>query len=240
MRPKRSAPMTTRSPIDTRARQVAVRAPRGRRRRTAIAVPRGSRHRGQAPRARPGRADLQHRPFAAASKHLDRVSHAARPVRIRAPARRPLQRGLGRRPQGSRTADRAERRGAVEAAERQSHSILGRVAVEPGGTVSARRSSSPGNSPRLVSRWSAKPRMCCRRSARRASIWDCAMPPISPRSCATRCCLARIPARLRCSSATIRRGAATSQAAPSRSTWRTVHCSAISCRCSRCARPACI
>ena len=30
------------------------------------------------------------------------------------------------------------------------------------------------------------PRMWCRRSARRASIWDCATPPISPISCATR------------------------------------------------------
>jgi len=54
-----------------------------------------------------------------------------------------------------------------------------------GGMCFRSASSSPGNSPGLASCWSAKPRMCCRRSARRASTWDCATPPISPISCAT-------------------------------------------------------
>ena len=57
-----------------------------------------------APRTRSGGADLQHRPFAAASKYLDRVSYAAGTVRVRAAARRPLQRGVGcapgRKPSG--------------------------------------------------------------------------------------------------------------------------------------------
>ena len=57
---------------------------------------------------------------------------------------------------------------------------------------------------------------------------------------ARRCWRAKIPARRRCWSVTIRPGAAMSPAAPLRSTWPTARCSAISCRCSRCARPACI
>ena len=56
--------------VHTRQGTIPVRAPRRRRRRTAIALPRGRRHRGQATRTRSGRADLQHRPFAAASKYL--------------------------------------------------------------------------------------------------------------------------------------------------------------------------
>ncbi len=66
------------------------------------------------------------------------------------------------------------------AAERQSHSIFGRVHVEPGGICFRSRSNGPCNSRAIVSHWSARPRMSSRRSARRASISDCAMPPISP------------------------------------------------------------
>ena len=42
-------------------------------------------------------------------EYLDRVSHAARSVRVRAAARQPLQRGLGFGAEGSRTADGARR-----------------------------------------------------------------------------------------------------------------------------------
>ena len=38
---------------------------------------------------------LQHQPFKAAQWYLDRISYAARAVRVRAPARQPLQRGVG-------------------------------------------------------------------------------------------------------------------------------------------------
>ena len=95
--------------IRTRPRKITIRAPCGRRRRAAIAVPRGRRHRSQPPRAQPGGVDLQRRPFAAASEYLDRVSHPAGSVRIRAAARRPLQRGVGCGAEGSRAADGAER-----------------------------------------------------------------------------------------------------------------------------------
>ena len=174
--------------IRTRRGKIAVRAPRGRRRWTAIAVPRGRRHRGQAPRPQSGGADLQHRPFAAASKYLDGVSHPAGPVRVRAAARRPLQRGVGLGAEGSRAADGAERRrivgGRGTAIAFDSRPRHGRAGTA---SVSAGDRAARGNSPGIASRWSAKPRMCCRRSARRASTWDCAMPPISPTSCARRC-----------------------------------------------------
>ena len=74
-----------------------------------------------------------------------------------------------------------------EAAETQSHSILGRVQVEPGRHVFPLAIESPGSSRIIASRWSANPPMCCRRSARKASIWDCATPPISPTSCSMPC-----------------------------------------------------
>ena len=155
--------------IRTRDGQSLSRAPRGRRGRTAIAVPRGRRHRGQPPRPQSGRADLQHRPFAAASKYLHGISYPARAVRVRSPARRSLQRGVGRGAEGSRAADgaramtncRRPRNGnriPFSAASRSSRA----------GICFRWRSNSPGNSPRRASRWSAKPRMCCRRSARRA------------------------------------------------------------------------
>ena len=50
------------------------------------------------------RADLQRRPCSAASQHLDRIPHAARPLRVRAPARRPLQHRLGFGARGGRAA----------------------------------------------------------------------------------------------------------------------------------------
>ena len=65
------------------------------------------------PRPQSDGADFQHRPFAAASKYLHGVSHVPWSVRVRAVARRPLQRGVGRRPQGCRTPAGAERRRIV-------------------------------------------------------------------------------------------------------------------------------
>ena len=91
------------------------------------------------------------------------------------------------------------------------------------------RSSSPGSSPAIASRWSAKPPMCCRRSARRASTWDCATPPISPTSRGEAMLLRRGSGRAAGAGAlSIRRGAPMSPAGSSRSTSPTARCSAIS------------
>ena len=77
--------------------------------------------------------DLQRRHSAAAQEYLDRVSHAAGAMRVRAPARRSLQRGVGllrrRKPRRLMALSDDE---LSEAAEKQSHSIFGRVQVEPG------------------------------------------------------------------------------------------------------------
>ena len=240
MRPMTINPDDAEVAIHTR-RPITVGAPRGRRRRTAIAVPRGRRHRGQAPRPQPGRADLQHRPFAATSKYLDRVSHPARSVRVRAAARRSLQRGVGRRTQGSRTADRAERRRTVggrgEAIAFHSRPRHGRAGTA---SVSARHRAAPAI------------RQGSHRAGRRSRPCAAADRRAGPQHGIARCrryrrYRARRDAGGRRSGlaagarrATIRRGAPMSPAAPSRSTWRTARCSAISCRCSRCARPACI
>ena len=113
-------------------------------------------------------------------EYLDRISHAAGTLRLCAAARRPLQRGVGGGAEGSRAADGVERRRIVgSCGSPQSHSILGQIAGRTRTTsVSTCDRTAPTVCQHRVSRWSAKPPMCCRRSARKVSIWDCAMPPI--------------------------------------------------------------
>ena len=97
-----------------------------------------------------------------------------------------------------------------EAAEKQSHSILGRVQVEPGRNLFPLAIEQP--------RQFAKHRIALVGEAAhvvppigaQGLNWDCAMPPISPRSRATQCRSAKTPARPQSSRATSRRGAPTS------------------------------
>ena len=74
----------------------------------------GGRNRDQPARPASVGADVQHFPFAAAQQHLHRVSHPAGSMRVRAPARQPLQRVVWvSADQGSRAADVAQRRRIV-------------------------------------------------------------------------------------------------------------------------------
>ena len=93
------SPGDAQADIRTRQGQSLCGAAGGRRRWPAFAVPRGRRHRRQAPRSQSGRADLQHRARATASKYLDRISYPAGAMRVRAAAGGPLQRGVGHDPE---------------------------------------------------------------------------------------------------------------------------------------------
>ena len=112
---------------------------------------------------------------------------------------RPLQHRLGRRAAGSRAADGAERRRIVgrggEAVAFDARQAHGRARAQ---SVSAGDRAAEAFRRSTASRWSAKPPMWCRRSARRASTWGCATPAISPTSCARRWRAARISGRTRC------------------------------------------
>ena len=105
----------------------------GRRRRTAFAVPRRRRHRDRAAALSADRADLQPAPCAAAPRHLDRVPH-----RDTVRSRWCRCRARGRASSASSSRREAERLGALDDAalageiERRSHSILGKIEVEPG------------------------------------------------------------------------------------------------------------
>ena len=88
------------------------------------------------------------------------------------------------RPSGCRGLSDAELSAAIE---KQSHSILGTHARSSRAATCFRSRSSVRNpSGATASRWSAKPPMCSRRSARRASTLVCAMPPTSPTRAAKR------------------------------------------------------
>ena len=71
--------------------------------------------------------------------------------------------------------------------ERRAHSLLGKMTRRAGPRPFSARGRDRGClAPRTASRWSAKRRMSCRRSARRGSISACATAPPSPRSSPTR------------------------------------------------------
>ena len=99
-----------------------------------------------------------------------------------------------------------------------------RSASSKGATCSPSPSRSRAPTAAIALSWPAKPRTSCRRLGRRGSIWGCAMPGILPISSRTRWRGIRIPAAMRSSRDSAARGAPTSPAGPSRSTWPTAPC----------------
>ena len=198
---------------------------------------------GQAPRPQSGRADLQHRPLAAAST-ISRRSFTPRKVRAcscRCPATAAAWCG-SRRPKEAERLIALERRRTVRG-RRTAIAFHSRPRQRRAGTasVSAGDRAARGNSP----------------SHRIALVGEAAhvLPPIGAqglnmglRDAADIADIVRdamLAGEDPGAPQVLERyafGAAqpTSPAGPSRSTWRTARCSAISCRCSRCARPACI
>ena len=114
--------------------------------------------------------------------------------------------------------------------ERASHSILGKVTVEPGRGLFPLRVGTRGRSARTVSRWWAKPRTSFRRSARRGSISAYATPPPSASSRSKRSVTVAISAPPPCSRATTACAAPTSAAERLRSTCSTARCCRTCCR----------
>ena len=208
---RRSSPTTPNVGIRTAPGPIALGAACGRRRRTALAVPRRRRHRGPSPRTQAVGADLQHRPQPAAQERLDRVSYAVRPMRVRAPARQPLQRGVGCFGGGSRTADGAERRRTVRSRGKAVAFDLrprpGRARPEPvpaGDRAAAADREKPHRTGRRIRPCGAADRRAGpqSRAARRGRS--------SPTSQATQSRSAKIPVARRSWRATSRPGAQTS------------------------------
>ena len=196
MRPQRSTRRTRSSLIHTgEGESLAARLVIGADGRQSLS-PRGRRHRGQPARPPSVRADLQHQPFPAAQR-TSRPSFTPRKGRAcSCPCPATAAAWCGSRARGSRAADGARRRRIVGSRGEDSRTPFSAACRSSRAATYFRwRSSGPTSSPAIASRWSANPPMSCRRSARRASTWVCAMPPISPTSQAMRCRSARIRAR---------------------------------------------
>ena len=140
-----------------------------RRRRPELALPRRRRHRDRRLDLSAGRADVQSPSHPPAPRHLNRIPHRERTVhawcRCRATGRASSAWSIRR----SRAPRRARRRVVIaEESRRRAHSILGKIEVEAGAACFRLRSRPRGGSGATASRWSARPRIFCRRSARRA------------------------------------------------------------------------
>ena len=128
-----------------------------------------------------------------------------------------------------------------EAAEAQSHSILGRIRVEPGRHLFPLAIEQPRQFAKASHRAGRRGRACAAADRRAGPQHGAARRRRYRRHRARRDGVGRRSRRAAGAEALrIRRGAPTSPAGPSPSISPTARCSAISCRCNRCARPACI